>query len=369
MGLLPNDLENYYKTSSGYSGTRVIDYKFNEFKVKDVKLPKPFEIKEDYPMIEVTKFLNECYFLAGEKPGVAKPAFSDIYINCKVKKCLVIVYESGSTVKIAGVIGLRPIRYILNKKCLDSYQIVFWCVHPTLRNRNLGKVLFRNCAITYLQQEQKMTGMIFENYRSIGSLKCPLVPLRWMTRPLNFDHYRLPKDKANLIKKHCELKPVQLDCMRVLRRSDIMSAMQLYQSKMIENYQCYNVYTANEFEERFLPRKGSVYSYLITNTMGELKDFISFSLIRTQKGLTHGYLTAITYPKESTEVLKVIVTNVLFIAQKLGCDIFFALDQQGIGNTLCKELYFCYTGQICYHYILNYDSLPIPAEKNALNLI
>ena len=260
--------------------------------------------------------------------------------------------------KIVGCIAARPITYRLHEQCIQTFQVSLLCTHRRLRKKKLAHVLMKEM-FNRLNDFGYVNGLIFNlNYSFTNT---PLVkPFNWLCRPLNIEKlsYKILKDatqeQINSLSKIYSIRPTNdLSLIRLLDNRDISIVMQLYNDDN-KKYQLTQVFNRNEFEYQYLPKPDVVESFVITNSHGVIKDFVSFYTVLTDDGYKYGYLLYFTY--KTPELSLIIMKNILFIAQQMGVDMFFVADNMYLGNILKNGLRFKETGTRCNYTIFNYDS-------------
>lgn len=330
------------------------------------RLPDGFEWKvvENDSLNEFLLFVNDY----GSLPGQPKqrPEFSEPFLRwLEPHLLLAIVSKRKSKQQIVGTIGLFSICYAYDSYAVDTFHTGMLVVHPRLRGKGMETVLLQEIT---RRAGVKMNGIIVPSYEK-NALKTTdtLYPVsrtgyRWMCRPLNIEKLAdtLLKSRATVRDKQIlnqayQIRPTKhIELFRRLSPEHVPYAFDRYQQDAQEKHLRFRrVMTMGSFSERYMPRD-HLYSYVLQNNQGMIKDFISFYVIHGVNGFKYAYLAHITYPNET--ILTILLKNTLYIAKRLEVDFFFMQDIGPMISSVLNALKFKDTGIRTYYNLVNYRS-------------
>ena len=141
--------------------------------------------------------------------------------------------------------------------------------------------------------------------------------------------------------------------------------------KHFRTYRCYN---KKEFEHIFLPRKDMIYTYVLTNSQGSIKDFVSTHIFYTNQGQKLAFIYYISFIND--KLLEIFMKNILYILKESEVDHVIAHEWTGLTPTL-NELHFNTLNSNVLNssnsnkyawYIFNYNTKTININECNLNV-
>lgn len=348
-------------TMNQQQGIVSLEFAANAGSEKRQKLPKGFtwssvNLEDTEQIVQFLEFINENGSLPGQPNQLG--IYTQVHLQWMNPFCLLTVRSSND--KIVGSIGLFPIVYAIDNFAIDTYYTDLLFIHPKMQGKALEKVMVREAM---RRAGVKMNGMIVTNTFKVDRTYSIVTPqgYRWMTRPLNIDKLASTvfrgksKDEIMLLRKMYDLKPTkQIELFQRLAPDHIPVVFVQYQRDVQEKHlRLRRAVNMENFAELYLPHD-NVYSYVLQNASGEIKDFVSFYTIYGSNGFKYAYLTYITYPNDA--ILLILLQNTLYICKRLNVDFFFVLDIAGLSNVL-STLKFKHTDTKCYYSLVNYRSI------------
>jgi glycylpeptide N-tetradecanoyltransferase len=262
--------------------------------------------------------------------------------NSELSNFLFGVVESKKK-ELVAVIGAHPLTYKIDSQIVQTVYVDFLCVHSHLREKKVALVLMKKL-YARLEQLNFATGAIFHTFRHM-----PFKPISEIGKLLvrNLEGKQIPPT-------------TDLGLIRFANIEDIPAMMEIYE-KYKTDYRIVQTMNRKEFEHYFMPKNGLIYTYVITNSAGVVKDFASLHAM----GKTV-YLYYVSFINE--KLLEIFMRNILFIMQSNNFESFFASNCFGIENVLieklqCREL--IYPVNL---YLFNYNSRKIDLRDCGLNL-
>jgi GNAT superfamily N-acetyltransferase len=325
-------------------------------------LPEGFQWKivqqESNNLDQFLTFVNDYGHLPGQPKQ--RPAYTRTYLDWLKPQILLSIMMTKKTT-IAGTIGLFPICYAYDHCCVDSCFVGFLVVHPRLRNKGMESVLLKE-AIRLANI--KMNGLIVPTHKQQPLLE-HLHPVtrsgfRWMCRPLNMEklaqtlkHAR-PRQLQMLNQVYGIRPSKHIELFQRLTVETVPFAFTRYQQDCQEKrIRFRRAMNTAQFEDLYLPRD-HLYSYVLQNGRGEIKDFVSFSVLNGANGFRYAYMNYITYPNDT--ILAILLKNILYIAKRLEADFFFILDIGATMSSVLNALKFKDTGTRTFYDLVNYRS-------------
>ncbi len=162
---------------------------------------------------------------------------------------------------------------------------------------------------------------------------------------------------------------------RLANKRDIDELMKIYQHyNNSKKYRMYRMYNKKEFEHLFLPKKDMVYTYVLTNSSGQIKDFVCINMFDchdTASGTTKkiAYVYYISFLNEM--LLQLFMKNILYILKESGVDSVWCHEWFGVSQVLCESLSFeprSITDKGIGWYAFNYNTKVIQQSECGLNL-
>ena len=160
---------------------------------------------------------------------------------------------------------------------------------------------------------------------------------------------------------HENIKPTKdLNLIRFATKEDLPRMMDIY-NHYSSKFRLQQSLTLEELEYFMLPANETfVHTYVITNSLGEIKDFVCIYSHYNSKGEHLAYIHTITFINEM--LLKLFVQNILFILKTNGFQTVIINNIKDVGPTLYK-IGFEDTNQKTYTYLFNYNTETINTEQ------
>lgn len=293
--------------------------------------------------------------------------------------------EDISSGDLLGFISARPIQYYIDGRYTNALLVDKMCVKENARTKRLSIVL--------MKEIYRRMKSIENEYMALFCTSCDL-PFQ----PLTNRSYMLVKNLTNnssnninndndlisqrdqetdttrikelneLIAQTQEIVPTQdIHQIRLANKRDIDDLMKIY-TKYYDNnnkQRYYRSYNKKEFEHVFLPRKDMIYTYVLTNSQGELKDFVSFHIFYTNEGTKIAYLYYISYIND--KLLEIFMKNILYVLKESEVDQVISHEWMGVSHVFVDILNFHRTNTSYAWYAFNYNTKNITNDECAMN--
>lgn len=381
--------DNFPMKRNNCASNKIIQTDFDYFQKnkidpnKPLPLPKNFEWVELNPLDQkdldlMTNFINHHYqrFDKTIKHKFLSWIFSSpTYTMWKKIKSVPISYwcigvRTQQDKKIVGLVTLRPITYRVDEKYIQSFVVDFLVTHKQMRKKRLTPVLMkeilRRMAIFGFD-----TGSII-NANSHLAFYPTVKTSQILFRPISLE--KLSKtlfsnisraQLAQLKERYENIQPTNdLSLIRFANLDDVPAMMEIYENYS-KKYRFCPILNRKEFEHYFVPKNEMVYTYVITNATGVIKDFITFHAFYTNRGEKNAYLYYVSFINEV--LLELFMKNILFIMKSNGFDMVFANDVMGISDVFQKKLDFKEIGEIWNSYLFNYNTTTIDKHECGFN--
>lgn len=386
-----------------------------------IKLPKEFEFTElniNEDSEKIAEFLNQHYFTitpgTTSTPGTTinindhdklssgKIMYSDEYIeflykspkkhfkklrNISIDYWLIGLIDRSNN-DLYGFISARPMTYYIDGRVINGMFIDKLCTHVKYRGRKMAIVLLKEmyrklktveneCACIFNTSSdlpfqgitQKLELLEKSFVRNEQQLKENLAQIDELTRQRNEEND--PDVVKRINHKISELQSVSIvptgdiHQIRLANKRDTDELMKIYYN-YTGKYRFYRVFNKKEFEHRFLPRKDLVYTYVLTNSSGEVKDFITINVLFDDKGRKIAYVYYISF--FNNDLLNIFMKNILFILQESDFDKVLCYESFGVSETLKQSLDFvaCDVKLPSAFYAFNYNTKTISQKECGL---
>ncbi len=312
------------------------------------------------------------------------------------------VAKSDNKNALFGLIAARPVCYSIDGQLISTYEIEWLTTHSQLRNRKIAVVL----------KKELYRRLYIGGYITGALFFAPMtLPFQSITEPSKLLYKRLrivntPQDQKQLEKLKAvklkikdtekikeinrlieELTPIQLaptsviHQIRLANKTDMPELFDIYYQRCQSKFRLYRVYNQKEFEYTFTPRKDMVYTYVMMNSDGVVKDFVTIFVLNhpNDDKLKSAYLYYITFPNTSTpaenktsyKILELFLQNVMYILSESGYDKLYTHQFLGTNNALENALGF----EIVNHadkgigcYAFNYNTKTIELKDCGLSV-
>jgi glycylpeptide N-tetradecanoyltransferase len=336
-----------------------------------------FDPTNDQDIHTMTNFLNKHYqkFDKEYKPNYLKWLFTPPTIkqykrleNIPVSTWFVGVMSNTGV--LVGLITARPTIYRIDEKYIQTFTIDFLCTHKQLRKKRLAPVLIKEM-YKRLSTFQYDIGAWFVSNTHLP-FNSTVKTSQILFRPLTLE--KLSKtlfsglSQGQLItlqQKYENIQPTDdLQYIRFANLEDIPMMMNIYEN-YCKKYRLCQTMNREEFEHYFLPNNEMIFTYVITNIQGEIKDFISLHAFWTNRGEKNAYLYYVSFINE--DLLGLFMRNILFIMKCNGFDMIFTNDIMGVSRVFTELLDFKSLDEICNYYIFNYNTHTIEKNECGMN--
>lgn len=348
--------------------------------------PEPYSMPESFVWSDVDlndeKQLQELYNLLTENyveddDNMFRFDYSAAFLKWAIQMpgwlpqwhCGVRAKQSG---RLLAFIAAVPQTIRVYDKERPMVEINFLCVHKKLRSKRVAPVLIRE--ITRRVNQQR----IFQAVYTAGVvLPKPVGVCRYWHRSLNpkklievrFSHLSAKMTMARTIKLYKLPDAPATSGLRPLEKKDISSAWKLL-SEYLKKFSLAPVFTKKEFEHIFTPIDDVVYTYVV-ETGGKVTDMLSFYSLPSSvmHHPTHKSIRAVYsfYNVATTVPFKQLMNDALIFAQKLGFDVFNALDLMENASIL-EELKFGIGDGNLQYYLYNWRCPEMKPERIGLVL-
>ena len=360
-----------------------IDYFFNA-DVGEIELPEGYEWAEfdpenDYDIEIMTEFLNKHYqkYDKEYKPMYLKwlltpPTYSQYKRLENVPRSTWFVGVRSKNGILVGLITARPIIYQIDEKYIQTFTVDFLCTHKQLRGKGLAPVLVKEM-YRRLATFQYDIGASFVANTHLP-FNTTVKTSQIVFRPLTMEKISktlfssVPPEQLEKLKlKYENIQPTNdLQLIRFANTEDVPMMMNIYED-YCQKYRLSHTMNREEFEHYFVPNNEMIFTYVITNAQGEIKDFISLHAFWTRRGEKNAYLYYVSFINEM--LLELLMRNVLFIMKSQGFDMIFANDVMGISNVFTRKLDFKSLDEICNYYFFNYNTQTIEKHECGMNRV
>lgn len=347
-------------------------------------LPKGFswteiDIRNENDNKLVCKFLNKYYKVHHNR--IYKSKFLK-WVLCPPKKHFEriadidykiwnIGVKTTNTDLLVGYISARPISYKIDDQIINSFRVDYLCVHPEIRGKKLGLILIKEI-YRRISLYQYQNGILFNTFKHLPFISI-VNTTRMIFRPLNIDKLsktlfsKVSVDNIYKLKALYEnIQPTNdLGLIRSANADDIPKMMDIYYNYASKK-RIYQIYNRKEFEYYFLPKNELIYTYVITNNAGQVKDFASFHVFFTKSGEKNSFLYYISFINE--RLLELFMRNILYIMKSNGIDMLYANSIMGIDNILRDKLHFKHLETMTNYYIFNYNTPNIDPKNCMVNI-
>lgn len=234
---------------------------------------------------------------------------------------------------LVGFISAVPAVVRSYEKKFDSVEINFLCVHKKLRSKRLAPVLIKE-----ITRRVNHTGVFQAVYTAGVELPGPVSCCRYYHRTLSpkklcdIQFTRVPPrmTMARFQKLYKLPTETTISGLRSLEEKDCESACKLLKTHL-DQFKLVIEFSVDDFKHWFLPRKGVIASYVISNDDGEVTDLISYYHLNSTivNHELHNKLNAAYsfYNVATTVELEDLMRNALILAKNENMDVFNALEQ------------------------------------------
>ena len=337
-----------------------------------IKLPKEMqfvELKINDHSDRIAKFLNENYNDSPERVVYTDDYIESLY-KCPKKhfkklKNISIDYwligiESRSTGELYGFISARPMTYYIDGRFVNGMFIDRMCTHTSCRGKKMAVVLLKEM-YRKLRTVENDCAAIFHTGSDLPfqgiSQKSILLEKSFVKSNNHLDDSKMEIQELSdrrdnetdpgIIKEINErilelelisiVPTTDIHQIRLANKRDVDDLMRIYYS-YTKNFRFYRIFNKKEFENTFLPRKDMVYTYVLTNSAGEIKDFVTINVFYNQCAQKIAYISYISFFNE--ELLHLFMKNILFILKEGDFDKVLCHQNLGVCDTLKDRLEF-----------------------------
>lgn len=337
-----------------------------------IKLPKGFqfiELKIGDHSDRIAQFLNQHY---SNKPN--KIVYTDEYIefvykspkkhfkklrNISIDHWLIGVEERSSG-EMYGFISAKPMTYYMDGRIINGMFIDKLCTHASCRGKKMAIVLLKEM-YRKLHAVGNDCAAIFHTGSDLPfqgiSQKSTILEKSFIKDDEHLEEVR--EEIENLtqqreittdpgIIKQLNVRIGELESIsitptndihqiRLANKRDINDLMRIYYNYTKDN-RFYRIYNKKEFENVFLPKKDMIYTYVLTNSQGEVKDFVTINVFYDVNGKKIAYVWYISFFNE--DLLDLFMKNVLYILKESDFDKVLCHEWFGVSKVLTEKLEF-----------------------------
>lgn len=341
-----------------------------------IKLPKGFqfiELKLPEHAARIADFLNTHYHSTNSINADTEIVYSPEYIqhlfrspkkHFKKLNHLPVDYwiigiEERSSGDMYGFISAIPITYYIDDRIINGVLVDKMCTHTLTRQKRMSVVLLKEIY-------RKLKNIEYE-CAAIFNTTCdlPFQPITSGSHLLEktFANQNQNDDTQHRIKELTNQRDISVDVdeikqfntqitelqtipiqptkdihqIRLANKRDIDELMKLYY-KYTQKYRFYRIYNKKEFEHEFLPKRNLIYTYVLTNSQGEVKDFVTINVFLNTKHEKIAYIKYISF--FNNDLLRVFMKNILYILKESEFDKVICNEWFGISDTLTTHLDF-----------------------------
>lgn len=268
----------------------------------------------------------------------------------------ILAVQTTNTHKLVGVITFRPIVYKIDGQHIQSFYIDFVCVHsnPKIRGKHLGHVLIKECYRRLLRWNSTI---------GIGFHTDQLMPYNTITDSTSYLLFNIPMSQSETL-----IKPTKdLKLIRFATKDDIPVMLEIY-NRYSSKYRMSQSLNRTEFEHYFLPNQSFVHTYVITNSLGEIKDFACLYAHYNSEGEHVAYLTYISFINEM--LLGIFMQNLLYILQTNEFNQMIVNGIMGLDeHLLAMNFGFEVLESKNNLYLFNYNTPTVESDQCSINVI
>lgn len=379
-----------------------------------IKLPKGFQFIElnlEQHSDRIANFLNEHYDPLKSNTSVGDIVYSPEYIEYiyqspkkhykKLKDINIehwlIGIEQRESGEMYGFISAKPITYFIDGRVVNGMFVDKMCTHSELRGKQMCIVLMKEL-YRKLKEYECDCAAIFNTNRDIPFQ--PIVqPSKLLIRTFqtpslqshtdsNDETISVLKEKRDnetdvdnikTINEHIaqienvnelqeNIQPTSdIHQIRLANKRDIDDLMKIYNTYATKKYRFYRIYNKKEFEHVFLPKRDLIYTYVLTNSQGEVKDFVTICVFINNRGEKVGYIQYISFFNE--QLLQLFMTNILYIMKQSEIEHVIARETYGVSTVLQETLQFKQAENISSTgwYAFNYNTKNITLKECGIN--
>jgi len=272
-----------------------------------------------------------------------------------------------------GFITAIPATICIYGKEHKMVEINFLCVHQKSRTTRLAPVLIRE-----ITRRVNVNGIFQAVYTAGVTLPMPIASCQYWHRSLNpkklievgFSQLKQRMTLQRTIKLYSLPDKTHTPGLRQLKKEDCASAAALL-NNYLKKFHIYMHFSTEDFEHWFLPVKGVIDSYVVTDSKTkEVKDLISFyalpsSVLKSEKYKTLNAAYS-WYNVATSTSLTSLMNDSLILAKKQGFDVFNCLAIHD-NQTFLKELKFGAGDGNLQFYLYNW--LAPPMEPSSVGLV
>ncbi len=286
-----------------------------DFKEEEIKNPIKFpEENMEWVLIDTTKeeelkkiydFLFKYYYEEDKgfqeqySLGFLKWQFSPIKSN-EYENLILSVQKNG---EIIGFLSGLPLKLIVYGKELNAYTLSFFCIMTEYRGKKLAQAMIKEMfRRTY---EHKV-------FQSIS------VSRRLVPKPFAECRYYYANLKETIKKFE---KPKSFEQLRLMEAKDVKSVFKLI-SENQKQFKIYRIFSEDEIEYWFMPRKDIIYSYVKEDQDGNITDFTCFYVVDVTNNEIRKKWCYIYYNIATSISSDELFENSLLFANQNGIDIY-----------------------------------------------
>lgn len=331
----------------------------NGFIWSDLDISKPDELNQVYDLLARNYVEDDdCMFRFDYSTDFLNWALTPPHY----KSAFHLGVRSSKTQKLVAFISAIPAKIRSYEKEIPTVEINFLCVHKKLRSKRLAPVLIKE-----ITRRVNHSGVFQALYTAGIVLPGPISSCRYYHRSLDAKKLvevgftRIPPRMtlARMTKLYRVVKQPSTPNLVPMTTSHLVNAHQLLMEHL-KQFELVTLFTLEEFEHWFMPRKGVITTYVACNDPNDsekVTDMISYyhlhSTIIGNAKHDHLYAAYSFYNIATSVKLVDLMKDALCIAKVEGMDVFNALEQMNNGKFL-DELKFGKGDGNLQYYLYNY---------------
>jgi len=222
--------------------------------------------------------------------------------------------------EILGFLSGLPLKLIVYGNEIIAYTLSFFCIKTECRGKKLAQTMIK---------EMFRRTYVYKVFQSIS------VSRRLIPRPFAECRYYY-SDLKEAIKKF--EKPKSFEQLRLMEKKDVKSVCKLI-SENQKQFKIYRIFSEEEIEYWFMPRKDIIYSFVKEDKDGNITDFTSFYVVDVTNKEVRKRWCYIYFNIATSISCEELFENSLLLANQNGIDIYVC---NSINNyeSLCQKYQF-----------------------------
>lgn len=298
----------------------------------------------------------------------------------------IIGIEEIASGEMYGFVSAVPMTYSIDGRVINGVIVDKLCTHTLARGKRMSVVLlkeiyrrlknieYESAAIFNTQSDLPFQAItvsstiiekVFAKQEQTQDAKNRIQELKMQRDDSSNveDIKKINKDIMGL--QTINVQPTKdIHQIRLANKRDIDGLMKIYY-KYTQKFRFFRIYNKKEFEHEFLPKRDLIYTYVLTNSQGEVKDFVTINVFIDTRCQKIAYIRYISFFNE--DLLKVFMKNILYILKESEFDKVISNEWYGVSNTLVESLGFEAKSQSSSWYAFNYNTKTISQQECGIN--